>query len=172
MSYPNGFKPSSSVANTHKYLRAHLSGALNALEVLAAVRDLWEERAPELERLRAEVEWDRARLTELMDSVGVRKVSLTTVAASGTAMLVRLHLEVAGHLRDDVSLLEALEAIVLGIRGKLLLWETLSDLEPSDCSTFIADHDLIERAKTQLHVATELRSDFAQKALDLPSHLA
>ena len=109
------------------YLSDHLAGSVAALELLedlettyagTALRDFFVE-------LQTDIEADQKELQALMDRLQIvesrpRKLA-AWLAEKSIALKVRLDDKANGPLR----LIESLEAVGLGIHGKLALWEAL-----------------------------------------------
>jgi hypothetical protein len=148
------------------YLHDHLAGSQIAVDLLAVLRD---EHANEpLARfaadLLAEVEADRAVLRRLTEQVGPPSNPVKEAAAwlAEKVTRVKLHRQVMGGL----GTFEAVEALGLGIQGKLALWRALGVAAGVDARLAGVDFaQLAERAQAQ-HARTEqVRLDLAVRAL-------
>lgn len=113
------------------YLNDHLSGAVAVVSLLEHVEQA-RAGSPEADfarDLRAEIEADKRELENLMDRLGVAKsrtrATASWLAEKGAEMMLRMDDPAAGALR----LLEAFEAVTVGIEGKRLLWRALSEAE-------------------------------------------
>jgi len=138
------------------YLNDHLGGATAGVNL--AHRAVGGEIA-------AEIEEDRAALTEVMERVGVRqdpaKVALGWAAMQ--AARLRFAAELLGHA--PVSRLEQIEALALGVEGKLALWQALERTHGSDPRLEGVDlGDLIARARSQRRRLERLRMRAADEA--------
>src|SRR5205085_912275 len=105
-----------------------------------------------LERLAVEVEEDRQSLLAIMRALDVGVDQLKVVGGWGAEKLGRLKLN--GRLLgySPLSRVVELEALGLGISGKLALWRALDDLKPQQPELGRFDlQKLIERGERQLH---------------------
>ena len=118
------------------YLNDHLAGSAAGLRL--AKRCLERERETELGRqldeLVDEIEEDRDVLERVMTRVGATPNPLKQAAANGAALLtlLRNRLPVLGAGTGEVSRLEEIELLSLGIEGKRLLWRALGVLAKTD----------------------------------------
>jgi hypothetical protein len=151
------------------YLQDHHAGATVGVELArrAAGSNSGNEYGPELERLAAEIAEDREALERAMELLEV-KPSTVKDAAGWTA-------EKFGRLKPNNSLLSysplsrvvELEGLVIGVTGKLSLWEALREtlgerLEEVDFGV------LAERASEQRATLDELRLRAAAEAFGSP----
>ncbi len=135
------------------YLNDHLAAATAGREL--ARRAAGSNRASSygvfLERLADEIEEDRQSLLAIMRAHECGANRLKVAAGWGAEKLGRLKLN--GRLLgySPLSRVVELEALVLGVTGKLALWHTLESLKRDDAAP--AEFDLsrlIERAGQQL----------------------
>jgi hypothetical protein len=148
------------------YLHDHLAGSTVAIDLLGVLRD--EHAGEPLGRLAAElleeVEADRAVLRGLAERAGP-PVNPAKEAAAWLAEKVsraKLHRQVAGTL----GTFEAVEALALGIQGKLGLWRALEVVAAADAR--LSGHDfaaLADRARSQHARAEAARIELAPRAL-------
>lgn len=132
------------------YFHDHLAGSRAAIELLEYVRGRSE--AAELTtfagELLAEVRWDRQTLAMIADRFGgTRTRPLRAALAWVGEKAARMRL---ARKDPNVALLEALEALEVGIYGKLLLWRALASFASDDPR--LGDVDLgshIDRAQDQ-----------------------
>ncbi len=148
------------------YLNDHLAGAAIAIQHLEDLEATAEDIAPALAELRAEIEEDRNKLRELMRELGVaesatRKAS-AWIAEKGARLKMRADDKSSGPLRR----LESLEAVALGIHGKLALWQALSAAAVAAPALRGVDYDdLAARASDQRARVEALRLDAARASL-------
>ena len=116
------------------YLNDHLAGATLGVELARRVR-----RANEgtgygefLDRLCAEIEEDRAELEALMKRLGVGRDRIKVGAAWAAEKAGRLKLNGQLHGYAPLSRVEELEALMLGVEGKLALWRGLRELDAAE----------------------------------------
>jgi hypothetical protein len=149
------------------YLNDHLAGATAGLEL--ARRSHGRNRdgkigAP-LGRIADEIEEDRQSLVAVMQRLGVA----ANVAKTSFAWLAERvgRLKLNGHLLSysPLSRVEELEALRLGVEGKLSLWRTLKETRGSDPRLEGVDlDDLSRRAESQRDELEEMRVASARNA--------
>ena len=112
-------------AHLHAYLQDHLAGALEAVALLKHAEERWEGEpvAAFFGALRAEVEEDKGALEGVLDRLGAAPSLLKSAGAlaSEKAMALRQRLT-----DERLGLVETLEALLLGVRGKQALWAVLA----------------------------------------------
>src|SRR5437870_5898022 len=127
-------------ANIVVYLNDHLAGSVVALELMdhlkkshagTAIKDF-------LVNLRADVLADRAELEALMGRLKISPNARRKAMAWTTEKLAEIKLRLDDPAGGPLYLLEALEAIAIGIDGKRALWRALaaagtSGLPEPDC---------------------------------------
>ena len=137
------------------YLNDHLAGSTAGIElarrcqrenkeILVGVR---------LARLLPELEAERAALLDYLGRVGGRVDRFKRGAAWMAEKVARLKLN--GNLigYSDLSRVEELEALLLGVRARLGLWEVLDELTRGDPRFSDVDWEALE-AQSQRHVET------------------
>jgi hypothetical protein len=146
------------------YLHDHLAGARFALNLLdslrigeqpVAIRKLADE-------LLYEITEDRRVLEQLADRIGKPQNTLKEGAAwlAQKASLWKL-----GCDDSTLSTFEAVEALSLGIMGKLALWRTLRVLQPSEPFLYECNlEQLCRRAENQYFRVERLRIKLARRA--------
>jgi hypothetical protein len=149
------------------YLNDHLAGSVAALELL----DHLLEREPgsgrdELARIRVEIEEDQQTLQRILSDMGGKESPIRKAAAWLTEKLGEVKLGLADKGSGELRVLEALEALGLGIQGKLLLWRALEAVKGSVPSLGGIDlQQLQQRAERQSRRVEELRLRAARVAL-------
>jgi hypothetical protein len=135
------------------YLNDHLAGS-------DAGRDLAEKIAADNEGTElgsfmtgvlAAIQEDRTTLEDVMRRAGVERALAKQAAGRVAEKLgrVRLHQRVTGD--PGLSRVMELEALIMGVTGKLALWRTLREVAPDDDRLAGVDFDvLIARAQEQL----------------------
>jgi hypothetical protein len=108
------------------YLRDHLAGSRFAIELLKSLQEQYKDQPlGEFARvLESDVTADQEILQKIIDSVGLARLDLKEAAGWFAEKAAQFK------LREDqapggIGTFEALEALVLGIRGKLALWRVL-----------------------------------------------
>lgn len=114
------------------YLNDHLAGATVGRELSrrAAASNRDTTYGPFLDDLARDVQEDRESLLAIMRVLGIRVDRLKVAGGWGAERLGRLKLN--GRLRgySPLSRVVELEALALGVRGKLAMWRSLEMLEP------------------------------------------
>jgi hypothetical protein len=110
------------------YLNDHLAGSVAALELLDHLVRLQRgtPSEPAFAALRGEVEEDQALLETLLREVGGKKSRVRQAAAWLTEKLGQAKLRLDDPGSGELLMLEALEALALGIQGKAALWRALA----------------------------------------------
>lgn len=148
------------------YLNDHLAGAVIGVELArrtCSSNGDDPEFGPPLERIRAEIEADRATLLQLMERLGVRRDAAKPALAWAGEKLGRL--KPNGQLRgySPLSRLVELEGLCAGIVGKAQLWRALErSLDSVEGFDF---EQLAERAERQRETVEGLRLRAAALAL-------
>jgi hypothetical protein len=142
------------------YLNDHLAGSTAVIELVrrAAREHEGTELGAFLARLGAEIEQDRQALRQVMDAAGARPDRPKILAAWAVEKLARLKLNGRLTGRSPLSPFIELEAVEIGIYGKLLLWQVLRDRRPSPAGAVDLD-ELIGRAERQLDEVERHRRD-------------
>ena len=109
------------------YLNDHLSGSVAAIDLLKHLErsPAGEGRGPFFAALRADIEADQADLVALIDRLGVAKSGVRQAVAWVAEKFARLKLSADGG-GGPLHLLEAVEAVAVGIHGKGSLWRALA----------------------------------------------
>jgi hypothetical protein len=148
------------------YLNDHLAAATAAVELAKRVCSSNQDNAlsEPLSRVRSALAEDRGTLKEIMDQLGVGGDRLKLTAAWGAEKLGRLKLN--GRLLgySPLSRLEEIELLLLGVEGKLLLWEALREL-PVATRVDASLGELVDRARSQRRLLRRLRLQAARMAL-------
>jgi len=140
------------------YLNDHLAGATGGVELARRLRASNERDATfgePLKRICEEIEADRATLEQVIERLGFSRSRLKPAAAWVAEKLGRLKLN--GQLRgySPLSRLVELEGLLIGITGKIGLWQTLDELESGE-QLGIDFEQLVERAAAQRSAIDEL----------------
>ena len=150
------------------YLNDHLAGSVAALELVDRIIRLCQgtEREKMFRRLRDEIEEDQEELKQLLQAIGGKESKVRQAAAWLTEKIGEAKLALDATDGGELRLLEALEALGLGIQGKLGLWRAL---EAASVGTpEIARLDLSElerRARDQFERVETLRLQVAKSAI-------
>ena len=156
---------SESLENLHTYLNDHLSGAVSAMELLDnLVAHHQQDRFGEFfSNLRNDVGQDVETLRDLMRKIGAEESSVRKI---GAWLLEKFGRAKIGGGENDYGLLQALEALVLGITGKKLLWRSLDAIAPTIVELQATDFGrLQQRAQEQIDRVETERISVARVAL-------
>lgn len=149
------------------YLNDHLAGATAARELArrAAASNRGSDYGRRLDRLAREIDEDRDTLLSIMGALGASIDQLKVLGGWGAEKLGRFKLN--GRLLgySPLSRVIELEALALGVRGKLGLWRALELLGPEhpELQNFDLSH-LAGRAERQLDELESSRLDAAADA--------
>jgi hypothetical protein len=152
------------------YLNDHLAGSVAALELLDYLIRL--QRGTEGERtlaaVRTEVEEDQQTLQNLLGEVGGKESRVRKAAAWLSEKLVQAKLRLDDPGTGELRMLEALEALALGIQGKAALWRALAVASAPIPQIRGLDFAALEaRAEDQFRRVDGLRLQTAPVALSL-----
>lgn len=151
------------------YLNDHLAGAVAGQELArrAAASNRGTEYGAALEGIVREIEEDAEALKDLMDRLGVQadRVKLALGWAGEKVGRLKLNGQVLGY--SPLSRLIELEGLVLGVSGKLALWQGLRKAFGGDDPRLRGfDFEaLVERARKQRRTLERLRRRAASEAL-------
>jgi hypothetical protein len=150
------------------YLNDHLAGATVGVNLArrAAGSNRETSYGPVLEKLAEEIEEDRRSLLQVMERLAVGEDHLKIAVAWGAEKLGRLKLNGELLRYSPLSRLEELEALSLGVEGKLALWKALRETHGEDRQLTGIDLDeLIGRAQSQRRRLERQRLQAAAEAL-------
>ena len=150
------------------YLNDHLGGSMGGVELArrAARANRGKPYGELLERIVAQIEEDIASLSEVMRRLGVPEDRFKKAAGWSGEKLGRLKLngQLLGY--SPLSRFIELEALVLGVSGKLALWLALRRALGEDPRLAGVDlEDLIQRARSQRRELEDARQQAAVEAL-------
>jgi hypothetical protein len=145
------------------YLNDHLAGATAGANLARHVAG--NDRSG-LELLAQEIEEDRRTLLDVMERLSVSPDRLKLALAWGVEMAARVKPDGALLGSSPLRGLEELEALTLGVEGKLMLWRTLRHTHGADPRLAGVDfEDLIARARSQRRRLDRQRTQAADDAL-------
>jgi hypothetical protein len=109
------------------YLKDHLAGSVGALELVDHLIKTYEGKpiASFCQKLRDDINADQDELREIMRALEIKESSVRKAGAWVAEKLGRIKLGLEGEGAGDPGLFVALEALVLGITGKQVLWRAL-----------------------------------------------
>jgi hypothetical protein len=153
------------------YLNDHLAGATagadRARHLARSCRGT--AIAPAMDEIATEIAEDRQRLTDLMGQLNIPTRRYKVCAGWATEKLGRLKGNGRLVRRSPLTTLVELEALRLGVTGKIALWQTLRQL--SDREERLDPHlldDLLQRAQRQLRTLEELHLQQTTAGLRTP----
>jgi len=149
------------------YLNDHSAGAVAALELMAHVRDQHSgtEAARVVARVRADVEADLQELARVIEQVGRGESPTRKAVAWMGERMMRLKMLVDDSSNGALRLYESLEAIALGLEGKLALWRALETCAANVPALQGLDYArLIARGREQRDAIEPVRLDAARAA--------
>jgi hypothetical protein len=146
------------------YLNDHLAGATAGLDLARRIARDNEGNGygAEMAEIAGEIAGDRDTLQEVMDRLEVGRDHLRMLAGWGMEKARRV-LPLPWLLdRHALGRLEELEALILGVTGKLSLWVSLGETRGGDPRLADVDFgELADRARSQLERLGELRTQAA-----------
>jgi hypothetical protein len=142
------------------YLNDHFGAATGGVELAkrtaSAQRDT--DIGPDLARLAAEIDDDRATLLSIMRRLGVGVQHYKVGAGWVMEKVGRLKLNGSWVSRSPLSSVVELEGLVMGVSGKLELWRTLRALaDPEPRLDPVELDGLVRRAEDQRKRLEDLR---------------
>jgi hypothetical protein len=149
------------------YLNDHLAGAVAGTELARRLADAERHRpgGEALQRLAGEIDEDRVALLEVMSALEVPVRHYKTWAAWATEKVGRLKLNGRLLARSPLSRVVELEAMQLGVEGKVAGWRTLRARAETDSRLDSTRLDeLIDRARRQIDQVERLRVRAAAEA--------
>ena len=147
----------------HTYLNDHLAGSVAAIELLDDVIEHHsEDRFGKIFRdLRDEIQADQETLRDLIRKLGAEE---SAVRKAGAWVAEKFSRVKVGDVDDSAGLLQAVEALALGITGKGLLWRSLVAITPNFAALQGTDFgELEERARDQFERVETLRLKMARE---------
>lgn len=157
------------MANEHlaTYLNDHLSGSIAANELLEHLESAYAGKGLELffAELRKDIEADRKELERLMERLEIAQSRPRKAGAWIAGKFAELKMRLDDSARGPLKLLESLEAVELGINGKLALWRALiAAVEIAPALRGVLDYQRLAGRATEQIERVELRRLEAAKA--------
>jgi hypothetical protein len=155
--------PASSLSS---YLNAHLAGSVAALQLIDHLLASRGKPADNLlfEQLKSDIQADQETLRLVIAAIGDSETGVGKVAAWAAEKASWLKIELSD--AHGLGLLEALEALFLGITGKRGLWEAMAAVASNIASLSQFDFQrLMERADAQAGRVNRRRLDLAREVL-------
>jgi hypothetical protein len=157
-------------SNLVTYLHDHLAGSHFAVELLKSLQNQFpNELGLFVQETLTEVRQDQATLLSIVDRIGEGKFDFYQFAGWLSEKVSRLKLHEDGSAMG-IGTLEALEALALGIQGKLALWRSLNAIESTDARlSGYGFPVLIEKAEAQFRRVEEERIAVVRRVLSAPA---
>src|SRR5256714_6252178 len=114
--------------NLAAYLNDHLAGSVAAIELIDDLINASKDESLKifLADLKREIESDQKILEQLIERAGESESGFRKAAAWVSEKAARAKFKIAGEDLGGLGLVQALEMLALGIRGKELLWRSLA----------------------------------------------
>lgn len=139
------------------YLSDHLAGATGAIALLEHLeRDFSDTVGTIVRDVRTEVEHDRETLTRIATAVGVHESTPRKLSGWLGEKLTEIKLALDDGGQGPLNLLESLEAIGMGIDGKLALWKGLEHASAADERLRAFDYTRLEQRAFEQRERIEL----------------
>ena len=149
--------------NLTAYLNDHLAGSVAAIELLDDLIKASNDESLKifLADLKRDIEADQKVLQQVIERAGESEGTMRKAAAWVSEKAARMKFKIGGDDFGGLGLVQALEMLALGIRGKESLWRTLMD-----CGTSTPDIDLakLEQRAREQQDRVETRRIAAAKA--------
>ncbi|HEU4342524.1 MAG TPA: hypothetical protein VFU31_13230 [Candidatus Binatia bacterium] len=150
------------------YLNDHLAGSVAAVELLEHLENA--HAGTEMARLfaavLADIEADRQELKGLMDRLHISESRPRKATAWLAGKMTELKLRLEDRAGGPLRLLEGVEAVALGIEGKLALWQALNAAAEVAPALRGVDYErLAQRARDQRERLEGVRLQAAEAAL-------
>lgn len=148
------------------YLNDHLAGSVGAIKLLEDLIEAKGDPSGLLTDLKSDIESDQHELKALIDRLDVRESRPRKAAAWIAGKLADVKSLVDDRATGALWRLEALEALTLGITGKLALWRSLAVAQEGALQLRGVDYQrLADRAEDQRRRAEAARLEAAREAL-------
>lgn len=133
------------------YLNDHHAGSLAALEMLDHLIETLEGKTlgQFFNDLRVEIRSDQQTLENLIEKIGADESAVKKAGAWVAEKFSRAKIRVSDSADDQLGLLQALEALVLGITGKRALWTALAAAAEGVPELRVLDYAMLERRATE-----------------------
>lgn len=115
------------------YLNDHLAGSVGAMEMIDHLIESYEGKpiAEFCRELREDINADQDELREIMSALDVKESGMRKAGAWIGEKLGRVKIGLEKEGSGDPGLFVALEALVVGITGKQILWRALATVQES-----------------------------------------
>ena len=152
-----------------KYLNEHLAGSGSALGLLETLAEHQHDDAEIYQTLRRGIFQNRLTLESLMHQWGFKRSTALEWAAKAVSQVALFRFKHHGLVKGQLGLVEALEALELGVHGQTLLWRSLADAVPAGLPASELDLPaLLHSAETQKAEVERLRLAAVRAAFFAP----
>jgi hypothetical protein len=145
------------------YLNDHLAGSVVALDLLSNLETLQPDPGF-ADGLRGEIVADQQVLEALMDRIGVTRSRPRQATAWLAAKASALKMRLDSGADQKLAALETLEALALGIEGKLALWSALAAVAETASALRGPDYPMLKQRATEQRHQVEVRRIAAARA--------
>ena len=148
------------------YLNDHLAGSIGALDLLdhLAGEHAQGDDGAFFHTLREEIAAEQMQLIRLVHELGSKESGVRKAAGWLAEKVTRLKLRWDDPADDGLRRFETLEALALGITGKLSLWRALAAIAPEVPVLQQVDLALLQRRSEEQYAAVERRRLAAARA--------
>ena len=165
----NDHKPFNGMKSLEKYLNEHLAGSGSALGLLETLAEHRHDDAEIYLNLRRGIFQNRLTLENLIHQLGFKRSTPLELAAKAVSQLALFRFKHHGLVIGQLGLVEALEALELGVHGQTLLWRSLAEEGPSGLSPLGMDLPaLLQSAEAQKAQVERLRLAAVRAAFFTP----
>ena len=147
------------------YLNDHLAGANFAMEVLDHLASENPHLKPSLDALKKDIEEDREQLRILMGHLNIAASRVRKAGSWIAEGVAEVKLDVDDDPQGPLRRLERLEALAIGIDGKVALWQALQATPPNEALAGLNYELLTQRGQEQRSRVEVLRLQAARAAL-------
>ncbi|MEN3370018.1 MAG: hypothetical protein V7609_2161 [Verrucomicrobiota bacterium] len=151
------------------YLNDHHAGSLAALEMVDHLIEMFESKplGQFFRELRVEIASDRDVLENLIEKIGADESAVKKAGAWVAEKFSRAKIRVNDSADDQLGLLQALEALMLGITGKCALWTALAAASERVPQLRALDYATLERRAIEQRDRVEAkRREVAREVFD------
>ena len=150
------------------YLNDHLAGSVAGLEILDEIIEENDGLNKEtLRKLKEDIEEDRDELAAIMHRLDISESALRKASAWLGEKAAELKMRVDDPGEGSFRLFQSLEALTIGIFGKLCLWRALKTAARENPELGATDYQrFIKRARQQRKIVERLRTAAARDALN------
>ena len=152
--------------NLTTYLKDHHAGSVAALELVDHLIETFEGKSLEqfFKNLRKEIDADQERLEKLIKKVGAKESAVRKTGAWMVEKFARVKVRINRSEKDQMGLLDAFEALLIGITGKTALWSAIEAASENVASLRGADYArLQQRAREQCDLVDAKRLESARE---------